>query len=599
MNLDEFLVQTQDRVSSELADRLRDVSAPYPQEELIFAEIVMSHMNDVDIIGEPRLSYFAGKVGNANLRLVGYAISDDADTLDLVVSLYGGVRELEAIETAEIRQAADQCFMFLKTCVEGKLVKRLDQTSDVFDIASVIEQTYNDLDRIRIFVITDRQAKSASKAFKPVVVKGKTISMEIMDIERLWRHWSAGKPRDELIVNFQEMCGDALPCVYVPGQVASYDYALAAIPAEVLHLLYERFGARLLEANVRSFLSATGKVNRGMRDTLRQDPEDFMAFNNGIVMVADEANVGRAADGSVGLVALKGMQIVNGGQTTASIYFTKKKNPETDLSRVRVAAKIIVLQSADPATEEQMISDISKYANSQNSVKQSDLSANKPFHIQLEKLANTTYCPDGVSQWFYERAAGSYNVKLAREGTTPARLKALKAAIPTTRKIAKTDLAKYLNAWGRQPDAVSYGSQKNFLRFMDELSEGKLDIPEPLTVTWYKRMVAQAIIFKSAQKLSRARHFAQAQANIAAYLVSVLAEELGDRLDLDRIWNRQEISPQLLRLMERWALEVEAALRSNAGPRMISEQAKRPECWDAVRAHPFSEPDADIPELTS
>lgn len=44
-----------------------------------------------------------------------------------------------------------------------------------------------------------------------------------------------------------------------------------------------------------------------------------------------------------GIAWLKGLQIVNGGQTTASLYFTKKKYPDTDLSRVRVPAKISVL----------------------------------------------------------------------------------------------------------------------------------------------------------------------------------------------------------------------------------------------------------------
>jgi len=597
MNLDEFVSQTQDRVAAELAERIKDTAAPYPQPEMIFAEMMMNHMADVDIIGEPVLSHFTGKVGNANIRLVGHAISDDLDTIDLIVSLYAGVREVTPIDTTEIRQAGDQCLRFLKTCAEGQLVKRLDPTSDAFEIATLIEGCYDKLDRIRIFVITDCQSKSPSKQFKPQTVRGKTISMEIMDIERLWRHWAAGKPRDELAVNFQELCGDALPCVYVPGEMANYDYALTAIPAEVLYVLYEKFGARLLEANVRSFLSATGKVNRGMRDTLRQSPEDFMAFNNGIVMIADQASIGRAADGSVGLVGLSGMQIVNGGQTTASIYFTRKRNPDTVLDRVRVAAKIIVLQSNEAELEEKMISDISRYANSQNSVKQSDLSANKPFHVQFEKLANSTYCPDGVSQWFYERAAGSYNVKLARDGTTPARLKAIKEAIPTSRKITKTDLAKYLVSWDRRPDLVSWGAQKTFVRFMDDLAEGESGIPETLTSDWYRATIAKAILFKAAHRISRAKHFSQAQANIATYLVAMVADRFGGRFSLERIWSRQGISPQLQAQLEVWALEIERALRAAVGPRMISEYAKRPECWEEVRASTYSDPQQEIPEI--
>lgn len=304
-----------------------------------------------------------------------------------------------------------------------------------------------------------------------------------------------------------------------------------------------------------------------------------------------------AEDGSVGLPWLRGMQIVNGGQTTASIYFTKKKSPEANISRVRVPAKVIVIQAADEAAEEQMISDISRFANSQNAVKQSDLSANKPFHVQLEKIANSTFLSNGIGRWFYERAAGSYNVLLAREGTTPSRLRSLKEAIPPARKISKTDFAKYFNAWAKRPHDVAYGSQKNFNRFMEDMGEGTLDIPNPLTVDWYKRMIAVAILYRTAHRVSRAKHFQQAQVNIAAYLVSVVADRLGDRLNLGRIWDRQEISRELVSQLEAWALEVEAALRSNAGGRMISEQAKREECWEEVRQHTFSSPTQGIPEL--
>jgi hypothetical protein len=245
-----------------------------------------------------------------------------------------------------------------------------------------------------------------------------------------------------------------------------------------------------------------------------------------------------------------------------------------------------------------MIADISRFANSQNSVKQSDLSANKPFHVQLEKLANTTFCPDGVGRWFYERAAGSYNVLLAREGTTPAKLRQLKEAVPASRKISKTDIAKYIYAWDERPDMVSQGSQKNFNKFMENMAEGVTESPQPLTVQWYKSTIAKAILFKEAHKISRAKHFAQAQANIAAYLVSVVANRMGERLDLDRVWNRQGISKQLHQQLEKWAIEVEAALRSNAGAKMISEQAKRSECWEAVRQYDYSDPRTDIPETS-
>ncbi|MEC3767270.1 AIPR family protein [Cupriavidus sp. SS-3] len=588
LNLSEFLRETQEAVRSQMRD-----GALY--EELVFAGIVMDHMSEIGMTFEPVECHFEGKVGNANLRLSGYSVSDDSDQLDLFVSLYSGVDAPTPIPDSETKTAVEQCLRFLTHCAEGKMAPKLDPSSDVRSLAETLQAIYNDLEQIRVYVITDRVARS--KSFRTRDIGGKAVRLEVMDIERLYRHWSEGKPRDELVVDFTDVSGAPLPCIFVPGQNDDYDYAMTAIPGDALRLLYEKFGARLLEANVRSFLSVKGKgVNSGIQNTLRTAPERFMAYNNGIVIVADEMRLGKAEDGASGIAWLKGLQIVNGGQTTASLYFTRKKYPETDLSRVRVPAKIIVMKAQDSAKEEALVSDISRFANSQNAVRQSDLSANKPFHVEIEKLSRSVYCPDGVGQWFYERAAGSYNTLLAREGSTPARLKALKEAIPTARRITKTDLARYLNAWDRKPDIVSLGSQKNFDRFMAALSpvDGQ-DVPLP-TVADFKSMVAKAKIYRDAQKLLRPM-FQAFQANITAYTISVISDKLGSRLDLEHVWANQAVSPELLSQIATWAKEVNDVLHATAAGRMISEWAKRAECKDVVMNYGYSEAATNIPEL--
>jgi hypothetical protein len=595
MELADFLRQTQTEVRSEIGDRLGSHGDAYPYPETVFAEVVMQHMSQIGMTFDPQVCHYSAKVGNANLRLSGYAMSDEADQLDLFVSLYAGVDDVTPVSDSETKAAAEQCLRFLSKCAEGRLASTMDESNDAYPLTLTIQECYANLDQIRVYVLTDRQAKA--KNFKPREVSGKTVKLEVMDIERLHRHWSEGKPRDELVVNFEEVSGGALPCVYVPGEAADYDYALTVIPGEALRFVYERYGARLLEANVRSFLSATGKVNKGIRDTLKDTPERFMAYNNGIVVVADEVYLGKTKDGGPGILWLKGMQVVNGGQTTASIYFTKKRNPEVDLRRVRVPAKIIALRSQDTVAEEALISDISRFANSQNSVKLSDLSANKPFHVQIEKLALSTYCPDGIGRWFYERAAGSYNTLLAREGTTPARLRQLKETIPTSRRITKTDLAKYMNAWEQKPDSVSFGAQKNFERFMADFNtnngESQVMLPD---VSAYKQMIAKAILFKRTQALVRPM-FPAFQANVAAYVVALVANRLGEKIDLDKIWLRQDVSPEMRVQIQTWASEVNKVLHDSAGGRMISEWAKKPECWDAVRSATYSDPSEGIPEV--
>jgi len=597
MELEEFLHQTKAEVDAQIGERMSVPEQPYPYPETVFCEIVMQHMSDIGMTFEPQVCHYSAKVGNANLRLSGFALSDEADQLDLFVSIYAGTDEVQAIPDSETKTAAEQCLRFLARCAEGRLSSQMDESNDAYELALTIQGSYADLDQIRVYVLTDRKAKS--KNFKSREINGKTIKLEVMDIERLHRHWSEGKPRDELVVDFSAVSGGPLSCVYVPGQMSDYDYALTVIPGEALHFLYEKYGPRLLEANVRSFLSVTGKVNRGIRDTLRNDPEHFMAYNNGIVVVADEASLATTPEGGPGIAWLKGMQIVNGGQTTASIYFTKKKAPDTDLSRVRVPAKIIILRSSEPDSEEALISDISRYANSQNAVKQSDLSANKPFHVELEKMSQAVYCPDGVGRWFYERAAGSYKTVLTREGTTPARLKQLRqVVIPPARKITKTDLAKFLNCWGQKPEVVSLGAQKNFVRFMEEISGsgngGEEYLPD---VAEYKRIIARAILFKRTQSLVRPM-FAAFQGNVTVYLVALLANRLGSRMNLEKIWLRQDISEELREQLRTWASEVHEVLHDTARGRMISEWAKKPECWEAVRTAAYSAPADGIPELS-
>lgn len=597
MELSEFLLETQAEVRAQMDD-----GSPYA--EIIFSEVVMQHMSEIGMTFEPVACHFKGREGNAILRISGYAISEEADQLDLFVSLYEGVEVPTTIPDANIKQAVEQCIRFLASCASGKMAERLDPASDIHSLVLTINEIYAGLDQIRIFVLTDQVARV--KNFKPRLISGKSVKLEVMDIERLYRHSSEGKPHDELAVNFIDVCGTAIPCVVIPGEGSEYDYALTAIPGEALRFIYERFGARLLEANVRSFLSVKGKasINAGIQQTLRTSPSNFMAYNNGIVLIADEIRYAKTSDGVNGISWLKGMQIVNGGQTTASLYFAKKKFSDVDLSKVRVPAKIIIMHGQDQAKEEALVSDISKFANSQNVVKQSDLSAKHPFHVAVERLAGTVYCPDGIGRWFYERTAGSYNTLLSRE--TPAKMRALKESIPPSRKITKTELAKYMNAWDKKPDIVSKGFQKNYTDFMGTFPNNEVgEIPLP-RVKEYKAMIAKAIIFRATQKLVRPM-FGAWQANVATYAVSVLACKLGDQIDLGKVWDNQKISPELYSQIGNWSKEVNdvlhrTALKKNVEgkmvERMISEWAKLPECRDAVLSATYSEPEENIPEIS-
>lgn len=594
MELAEFLLELQAEVRSEMVSPGNSIESYTAFPQMVFVERVINHMSDIGMTGDPIVCNYNARNGSAYVKLSAYALSDELDQLDLFVSLYKGADDIESIPDSETTKAAEQCLRFLSAAVSGQLLNKMDPAHDAYALVEIVKAEYYNLDQIRIFVLTDRKAKT--KNFKDRNIEGKTIKLQVMDIERLYNHMQEGKPRDELIIDMNEIAGDALPCVWVPNDVGEYDYALTAFPGETLRYLYDKYGPRILEANVRSFLSQTGKVNKGIRDTLRNQPERFMAYNNGIVVIVDELNLQETKQGGPGISWLKGLQVVNGGQTTASMFFTKRKYPDVDLSQVMVPAKVLVLKAIDDVAEEALVSDISRFSNTQNAVRQSDLSANQPYHIEMEKLANTIYCPDGVGRWFYERATGSYKVLLEREGKTPAGIKRLKQSIPPSRKIIKTDLAKYECAWKQRPELVSLGGQKAFQAFMALMTPqggGEINLPDR---NEFKNIVARALLFKSIYSRIR-KEYPAFQANITAYTVAITSKLLSDRISLNKIWENQGVSAELIEQMYTWSQEVSNALHSSSSGRMISEWAKKTECWAYVSSQNYSELSHKIAEL--
>ncbi len=598
MNLIEFHENLREHLLSVVDERSKNPDEEFPSEELVYAELVMDDINQAGISETPTVCHWVGNVGNAKLRISGFSVSDDETRIDLFLTHYIGSDQLQQLKDSEIKLAAKQTVNFALSCARGKLLPKLDPTSQVVELVELLQNRWGDLDQFRIFVITDGQTKS--KRLKPQEIEGRLVQVEMMDIERLLRH-STGKPRDEIIVDFQSVLGRPLACVHVPDPELDYEYALAAIPGEIIRALYERYNTLLLEANVRSFLGARGRVNKGVAETLLKEPGNFMAFNNGLVIVCDEAELVRLDDGTSGISVITGLQIVNGGQTTSSIYFAKRDNKAIDLSRVMVPAKIVILKEGSETNREGLISSISKFANSQNAVKTSDLSANKPFHIQLEKLANETWCPDGVGRWFYERAAGSYQVLMLREGRTRAQKRQLTEMVPVRRKLTKNDVAKYHESWRKLPMQVALGGEKNFVAFMAAIDDNPSLIQDPLDANWYKRLIAKVILFKSIERMIKRKEaksiFRQGYVNIAAYTVSVVADRLGKRVDLTKIWQRQSLSPEFEKLLWEWAVKVNDVFIRVGGGRQFSEVAKQRETWVHVSAVEFVITDENISEL--
>lgn len=605
MTLEEFHRNFRSDLQSTVANRVNGGDGgdggwdgPFPSDELVFAEMVMQHVAEADFCAEPTVCHWSGKVGNAKLRISGYVLSSDETALDLFVTHYFGTDELSELGKQDILNTANECFRFVLCASERKLEARIDPTHPIRDLVSTIGTRWNDIDRVRVFVITD--GRTNTKRIAAQEARGKMVTAEVMDIERIYRQ-TEGKPRDELVLSLVQTIGRPLPCVHVPDPDSDYEYALTAIPGQLIRDLYLRFGTRLLEANVRTFLGTKKAVNKGIVETLRKEPEHFLAFNNGLVFVCDEAAFERAEDGNLGLSFLKGLQIVNGGQTTSTIYFASRDDRSIDLSHVMIPAKIIILKGSQDEARERLISNVSRYANSQNAVKMSDLSANRTFHVQLEKLANETWCPDGTTRWFYERASGAYNVLLLKEGNTIAKRRKLQEMIPPRQKLTKNDIAKYHEAWRGKPNQVAMAGEKNFAAFMAALDDDPTIVPNPLDARWYRDMIAKVILFKAIESMIKTKEakavFRQGWVNIATYVVSIVADRLGDRLDLTQIWKRQGISIELRRLLWEWAVVVNSEFNRIAPGKQISEVAKSAGAYQAIMNSEYPRITTFIPEI--
>jgi hypothetical protein len=617
MSLEAFHANLRANLQQMVADRRLAEDQPYPSEELVFAEWAMDHLEAAGICEDPVVCHWVGKIGNKNLRGSGYSLSADGTGLDLFVTHFCNTDVITKVSDSDAGTIGGQGVALLIAATNGTLNNRVAHTHPISELIDVIVDRWPTLDRIRVFVLTD--GRTVAKQYKVKEVLGKLVSVEAMDIERLFRHLE-GRPRDEIEVDLVGMLGRSLPCVHVPDAEADYECVLVALPGVVLRDLYLRFSTRLLEANVRTFLGKKKEANKGIAQTLRTEPEHFLAFNNGLVLVCDDVGFERSQDG-ICLTRLGGIQIVNGGQTTSSIYFTTREDRNIDLSHVMVPVKIIKLKQLDDGARDALISKVSRYANSQTAVKMSDLSSNRPFHVQLEKLSETIWCPNGSTRWFYERAGGAYNVMLLREGATPAKLRRLQEMIPSKYKLTKNDIAKHHEAWRGLPHQVGLAGEKNFKAFMEALDENPGIVPTPLTNEWYRSMIAKVIIFKAiewligptpskvgfvATKADKSisgdvkmlkDSFRQAKVNIATYVVALVANRLGDRVDLQMIWQNQSISTEFAAYLLNLAKLVNQKFEEIAPGQQFSEVAKKESTWTKVRDGNYTAPAGPIPEL--
>jgi hypothetical protein len=538
-----------------------------------FTRLMLDHLEEAGEIEEGRACYHRDR----GIEVSGYGVDDDAEILDLFTTIYQGEAVPETVSKRDVETAFRRLQAFW-TRASDAYHHALEDSSEVFDMALRIHDIRSRIGKVRLLLLTD--GISRKEFLMGQEIADVEVSYHIWDIRRLHRLVTSGQSREPIEIDFVSRFGEAIPCLSAPGDGADYAAYLAIFPGNVLNDIYTQYGSRLLELNVRSFLQVRGKVNQGIRRTILEEPERFLAYNNGISCTVSEIELTDLPDGSRGIRSVKGLQVVNGGQTTASLHHAVRRD-EADVSHIHVQAKVTVVEGN---RLNEIVPLISRYANSQNRINEADFSANDPFHVRVEELSRTIWAPatggaQRQTKWFYERARGQYADALGREGT-PARRRKFKQEHPSKQKFTKTDLAKFENSWDQSPHVVSRGAQKNFAEFTLRLSSRGRVIPD---AGYFQQLVSKAILFRRAERLVSAQSFGGYRANIVTYTLAYLAHHTAHRIDLDRIWREQDISDAVADAMVEVSQAVHRVLTNPPGGANITEWAKKEACWNRVR----------------
>jgi len=523
------------------------------------------------------------------MRIDGYGGSPvEADgSLSLIIADYNHSGAVKTLTRTEMDAHFQRLTTFFMRASDDAFRDSLAGNEEALGLVDSIQSTWLSVSKIRMILITNKILSTRVDGRDADAIGDIPVTYSVWDLSRLQRYATSGNEREDIKIDLVSEFGTSLPALpaHLPG--AGYEAYLVTIPGNYLATIYDRWQARLLEQNVRVFLQSRTIVNRGIRNTLENNPEMFFAYNNGITATAEKIETIESS-GGLQITSMTNFQIVNGGQTTASIHAAGIRRKK-DLSKVFVPMKLSVIQR-DVANE--VVPNISRFANTQNRVTSADFFSNHPYHVRMEGFSRRLYAPaaDGSfkdSTWFYERARGQY--RDARAHLTNAQKIQFDLENPKRQSFSKTDLAKFVNVWLMKPDIVSRGAQINFNEFAKYIDAAWTRSDRGFNEMHYRDCIAKAIIFRQVEKMVSAQEWYEGgyRANIVAYTIAKLAldvSERGDEIDFNAVWRRQDLPPDLRESLTVGAKVVNDIL-SDPPPseRNISEWAKKKSAWDVIQ----------------
>jgi hypothetical protein len=565
-----------------------------------FVDNMSQYLIDSEVLSDFTPSFYTGRAGRSKYRVDGYVYDEFDNTMNLIIANFDG-NDLERRMTNTVAMHDfGRLRIFLETALKTNLYKEIEISTPCADLVDFLRKNVETIRKYRFLIFTDADLSSNVKSVDIKSYDDIPIEGQIWDIDRLFRICCSEQGRQIIEIDFRQYCGEGIPCLEA-SSVATDQYSsyLGVIPGSVLADIYDRYGSKLLEGNVRSFLSTKVAVNKKIRATILNTPQMFFAFNNGISATAMDVEITSTDHGRF-ITFARDFQIINGGQTTASISNARYKD-KANLDGIYVQMKLTAIDESSPEESDELIRNISRSSNSQNKVSDADFFASHPFHRRMEQISRLMFAPatDGAqyeTKWFYERARGQYLQEQMR--LTPAKKKQFELQNPKNKVIKKTDLAKVQNTWGGFPHTVSKGAQTNFSSFAEYIDEQWTANETQFNERYYQSTAALMIMFQYLEKQIPKQSWYEGgyRANIIYYTVAQFRRMIkqqfpGSDLDLAIIWNKQglpeQVESSLIALAELVLLKI---TDSNRKVGNVTQWCKRQECWNDVKTITFKLP---------
>ena len=558
-----------------------------------FADNMAQYLIDAEVLADFAPSFYTGKNGRYNYRVDGYAFDECDNTMNLIIADFDGNDLERRLTGTSANKNFGLLLKFLDAALTTDLYQEIEMSTPCADLVDLLRYNKKNVRKYRLIIFTDADMSAAIKNIEIEDYNGIPVEGQIWDIDRLFRVCCSEQGRQIIEIDFKEYCGEGIPCIEASSaSTEQYSSYLGVIPGTVLTDIYDKFGSKLLEGNVRSFLSTKVAVNKKIRGTILNNPEMFFAFNNGISATAMDVQIEDSDHGRF-ITFVRDFQIINGGQTTASISNARYKD-KVDLSSIFVQMKLTSIDETTPEESDELIRNISRSSNSQNKVSDADFFASHPFHRRMEQISRHMFAPasDGAqyeTKWFYERARGQYLQEQIR--LTPAKKRQFELQNPKNKVIKKTDLAKVQNTWRGFPQVVSKGAQTNFNAFAEYIDEQWNLNDEQFNERYFQTTAALILMFQYLEKNITKQPWYEGgyRANIIYYTLAQFRRLLhnqypGQDLDLMLIWNRQSVPEQvgeiLIALAELVLLKITDPSRKVAN---VTQWCKRNDCWDEVK----------------